>query len=58
MAISKITKEKNEGKYRVRIQPVDEVTGKVISVPSKIANTKTEAKKLSVLCGANLRKRI
>lgn len=57
MAISKITKEKNEGKYRVRIQPVDEVTGKVISVPSKIANTKTEAKKIERLMWGEFEKK-
>lgn len=29
MAISKIRKGRNEGKYRVRIQPVDPVTGRL-----------------------------
>lgn len=49
MAISKIRKGRNEGKYRVRIQPVDPVTGKVISIPSQIASNKEEAKKVERL---------
>ena len=46
MAISKIKSGKNKGKYRVRIQPVDSVTGKTISVPSKVIPTRAEAIKV------------
>jgi len=38
MPISKINKGKKAGKYRVRIQPRDEHTGKVIPVPSQVAD--------------------
>ncbi|MGN8722555.1 tyrosine-type recombinase/integrase [Lactobacillus amylovorus] len=48
MAITKIKNGRNVGKYRVRIQPKDEITGKVISIPSKVTKTKSrkEAKEL------------
>lgn len=46
MAVSRIRSGRKEGKYRVRIQPIDETTGKAISIPSQIANTRMEAKKL------------
>lgn len=49
MALSKINSGKNKGKYRVRIQPIDPVTGKVVSIPSQIASNKVEAKKLERL---------
>lgn len=52
MAISKINKGKYEGKYRVRIQPTNEITGKVVSFPSRVVNTKTEAKKAERLMWA------
>lgn len=46
MPISKINKGKKAGKYRVRIQPRDEHTGKVISVPSQVADNYRAAKAL------------
>lgn len=43
-----ISSGKNEGKYRVRIQPTDNETGKTIPVPSRVTKTssKREAKQL------------
>lgn len=49
MALSKISSGKNKGKYRVRIQPIDPITGKVVSIPSQIVPNKLEAKKLERL---------
>lgn len=48
MAITQIKSGKNEGKYRVRIQPTDNETGKTIPVPSRVTKTssKREAKQL------------
>lgn len=46
MAVSRIRTGRKEGKYRVRIQPINEDTGKVVSIPSQIANTRQDAKKL------------
>ena len=46
MPISKINKGKKAGKYRVRIQPRDEHTGKVIPVPSQVADNYRAAKAL------------
>ena len=48
MSILLIKSGKSKGKYRVRIQPVDPLTGKKISIPSQLTKTrsKTEAKKL------------
>lgn len=40
MAISKIKSGKFAGLYRVRIQPKDKLTGKVISVKSQVTKTK------------------
>ena len=44
--IKKVMKGKQAGKWRVRIQPVDKVTGKRISFPLQYANSKKEAVKL------------
>lgn len=49
MALTKIKTGKNKGRYRVRIQPIDPVSGKAISIPSKIAKNLQEAKKLERL---------
>ena len=49
MALTKIKTGKNKGRYRVRIQPIDPVSGKAISIPSKIAKDLQEAKKLERL---------
>lgn len=46
MAISRIKTGKKQGKYRVRIQPISEETGKVVSIPSQVATTRLEATKL------------
>ncbi len=46
MPISKINKGKKAGKYRVRIQPRDERTRKVIPVPSQVADNYRAAKAL------------
>lgn len=46
MAISRITTGKKQGKYRVRIQPISEENGKVVSIPSQVASTRLEAAKL------------
>lgn len=48
MSITQIKTGKNKGKYRVRIQPTDNETGKTIPVPSKVTKTssKREAKRL------------
>ena len=46
MAISRIRTGKKQGKYRVRIQPISEETGKVVSIPSQVATTRLEATKL------------
>ena len=44
--ITKVKNGKHVGKWKVRIQPVDKVTGKRISFPVKYANSKKEAVKL------------
>lgn len=44
--IKKVNKGKHVGKWKVRIQPVDKVTGKRISFPVKYASSKKEAVKL------------
>ncbi|MCZ3622824.1 site-specific integrase [Lactobacillus mulieris] len=46
MSITKITTGKNTGGYRVRIQPIDPVTKKVIKIRSKTVSTRKEAQKL------------
>lgn len=48
MSITQIKTGKNKGKYRVRIQPTDNETGKTIPIPSKVTKTssKREAKQL------------
>lgn len=46
MAITRIKSGKSKGQYRVRIQPVDPVTKKIIKVPSRKATTRTKAVKL------------
>lgn len=48
MSILLIKSGKSKGKYRVRIQPVDPLTGKKVSIPSQLTKTrsKAEAKKL------------
>ena len=50
MAISKIKSGKFAGLYRVRIQPKDKLTGKVISVKSQVTKTKNyqDAQKLEL----------
>lgn len=45
MSILKIKSGKNKGCYRVRIQPLDENTGKKISVPSKVVSSYAQAKR-------------
>lgn len=59
MAITLIKTGKNAGKYRVRIQPTDNETGKTISVPSRITKTtnKREAKQLEEEMWVNYRER-
>lgn len=44
MSILKIKKGPQEGKYRVRIQPVDPITGKRVTIPVEYADTRKEAK--------------
>lgn len=44
--ITKVKNGKHVGKWKVRIQPVDEITGKRISFPVKYADSKKEAVKL------------
>lgn len=44
MAILKVKSGKYKGKYRIRIQPVDPVTRKRITIPVKYAETRREAK--------------
>lgn len=44
MAILKVKSGKYKGKYRIRIQPVDPVTGKRITIPVQYAETHREAK--------------
>lgn len=44
--IKKVIKGKHVGQWKVRIQPVDKVTGKRISFPVQYANSKKEAIKL------------
>lgn len=39
MAITLITSGKNKGHFRVRIQPVDKITGKTIKIPSVVTET-------------------
>lgn len=46
ISITKISKGKYTGCFRVRIQPKDLTTGKQISLPSKVADTLVEAKQL------------
>lgn len=48
MAISLIKKGKKAGHYRVRIQPIDKLTGKAISWPSQVTSQKSlaEAKQI------------
>ena len=46
MSILKIKSGKNKGCYRVRIQPLDENTGKKISVPSKVVSSYAQAKRV------------
>ena len=48
MSILLIKNGKNAGKYRVRIQPVDQRTGKKVSIPSKVteSDSKTEARQI------------
>ena len=43
--IKKVINGKNKGKWVVRVQPTDHVTGKRISLPLKYVDTKTEAKR-------------
>lgn len=43
--IKKVINGKNKGKWVVRVQPIDHVTGKRISLPLKYVDTKTEAKR-------------
>lgn len=59
MAITLIKTGKNAGKYRVRIQPTDNETGKTISVPSRITKTtnKREAKQLEEKMWVSYRER-
>lgn len=44
MAILKIRKGQYEGKYRIRIQPVDPVTSKRVTIPVEYADSRKEAK--------------
>lgn len=44
--IKKVEKGKNAGKWKVRIQPIDKITGKRISFPLQYADSKKEAVKL------------
>lgn len=44
--ITKVKNGKHVGKWKVRIQPVDKITGKRISFPVKYADSKKEAVKL------------
>lgn len=46
MAVTRIRSGRKEGQYRVRIQPIDENTGKVISIPSQVTSTRAQATKL------------
>lgn len=39
MAITLIKSGKYAGRYRVRIQPVDKLTGKIIKVPSVVTKS-------------------
>ena len=57
MAISKIKSGKFAGLYRVRIQPKDKLTGKVISVKSQVTKTKNyqDAQKLELDMWADFR---
>ncbi|WP_279096411.1 hypothetical protein [Lactobacillus taiwanensis] len=56
MALTKIKTGKNKGRYRVRIQPIDPVSGKAISIPSKIAKNLQEAKKARKINVGTVRK--
>lgn len=59
MAITLIKTGKNAGKYRVRIQPTDNETGRTVSVPSRVTKTanKREAKQLEEKMWVDYRKR-
>lgn len=59
MSITRINSGKNKGKYRVRIQPTDNETGKTVSIPSKITrtNSKNEAKLLEEKMWVHYRER-
>lgn len=46
MTITKITAGRFAGKYRIRVQPVDRITGRRYSLPTKYATTKRAAEKI------------
>lgn len=42
MLTTRFNSEKNQGKYRVRIQPTDNETGNAVSIPGKITRTNSK----------------
>ena len=46
MSITLVKEGKNEGKYRVRVQPVDPITGERYSLPVQYASSQKEAEKI------------
>lgn len=55
MTISRVTSGKHRGEFRVRIQPVDKLTGKQVCIPIQYVKSQREAKKAEQAMWARFR---